>query len=179
MAIVVPFGDKQPRIAPDAFIAPSATIIGDVTIAAGASVWFGAVLRGDVEPIVIGERSNVQDNAVIHCDPGHPATIGAGVTVGHLAIVHGATIGDNTLVGMGSTVMNGARVGAESVVGARALVAEGKEFPDRSLVVGMPARLVRELDSDSIARIYHSADTYAARAQRYRAEGLDGLTGNG
>lgn len=173
MAIVVPFDDKRPRIAPDAFIAPSATIIGDVTIAAGASVWFGAVLRGDVEPIYVGERSNVQDNAIIHCDLGHPTTIGAGVTVGHLAIVHGATIGDNTLVGMGSTVMNGARIGAESVVGARALVAEGKEFPARSLVVGMPARLVRELDTDSIARIYQSADTYARRAQRYRAEGRD------
>lgn len=175
MATVVPFGDKRPRIAPDAFIAPSATIIGDVTIAAGASVWFGAVLRGDVEPIFIGERSNVQDNAVIHCDPGRPTTIGAGVTVGHLAIVHGASIGDNTLIGMGSTVMNGARIGAESVVGARALVAEGKEFPARSLVVGMPARLVRELDSDSIARIYLSAATYATRAQRYRAEALTGL----
>lgn len=173
MAIVIPFGDKHPRIAADAFLAPSATIIGDVTIASGAGIWFGAVLRGDVEPITIGERSNVQDNAVVHCDPGFPAAIGAGVTIGHLAIVHGATIGDNTLVGMGATVMNGARVGSESVVGARALVAEGKEFPAKSLLVGMPARIVRELDEHAIARVYLSADTYARRAQRYRAEGPD------
>lgn len=173
MALILPFGDKQPRIAADAFLAPTATLIGDVTIAAGASVWFGAVLRGDVEPIVVGERSNIQDNALIHCDPGYPATVGAGVTVGHLAIIHGATIGDNTLIGMGATVMNGARVGARSVVGARALLAEGKEFPVGSLIVGMPARLVRELDAAAIARILQSADTYARRAQHYRTEGSE------
>lgn len=173
MALLLPFGEKRPQVAPDAFLAPNATLIGDVTIEAGASVWFGAVLRGDVEPIRVGERSNVQDNAIVHCDPGHPTTIGVGVTVGHAAIVHGATVGDNTLIGMGATLMNGSRVGAESVVGASALVSEGKEYPPRMLLVGVPARAVRELDDAAVARVYASADTYARRAQRYRGEGLD------
>lgn len=173
MALIVPFGDKQPRVAPDAFVAPNATLIGDVTLEAGASVWFGAVLRGDTAPIVIGARSNVQDNAVIHGDPGFPTTVGTGVTIGHNAIVHGATVGDDSLIGMGATLMNGSRVGPESLVGAGALVSEGKTFPPRTLVLGAPARPLRELDEAARAGLRQSATTYAERAQRYRREGLD------
>jgi carbonic anhydrase/acetyltransferase-like protein (isoleucine patch superfamily) len=173
MALLVPLGDKRPRVAPDAFVAPNATLIGDVTIEAGASVWFGAVLRGDTEPIRIGPRSNVQDNVVIHADPGYPATIGAGVTVGHGAIVHGATIGDDSLVGMGATLLNGARVGPETLIGAKALIGEGKEFPPRTLLLGIPAQVKRELDDAAVVTIRQSADSYVERAQRYRGEGLD------
>ena len=173
MALLVPLGDKRPRVAPDAFVAPNATLIGDVTIEAGASVWFGAVLRGDTEPIRVGPRSNVQDNVVIHADPGYPATIGAGVTVGHGAIVHGATIGDDSLVGMGATLLNGARVGPETLIGAKALVSEGKEFPPRTLLLGIPAQVKRELDDAALATIRQSAASYVERAQRYRGEGLD------
>lgn len=168
MALILPYGEKRPRIAADAFIAPNATLIGDVTIEAEASVWFGAVLRGDDAPIRVGARSNVQDNAVLHADPGFPTTVGAGVTIGHGAIVHGATVGDGALIGMGATVLNGARVGSESVVGANALVGEGKEFAPRTLLVGVPARPVRELDDAAVARARSGAAHYVGRARRYR-----------
>jgi carbonic anhydrase/acetyltransferase-like protein (isoleucine patch superfamily) len=167
MALILPYGDKVPRVAPDAYLAPNATLIGDVTIAAGASVWFGAVLRGDDEAIVVGERSNVQDNAVVHADIGLPTIIGAEVTIGHGAIVHGAKIGDGALIGMGATLLNGAAIGAESVVGANALVSEGKAFPPRSLILGVPAKLVRELDEDGSRHGRTGAASYAARAERY------------
>lgn len=169
MALILPYGDETPQIAADAYIAPNATLIGAVTIAAGASVWFGAVLRGDDAPIVVGPGSNVQDNAVVHADIGIPTTIGANVTIGHGAIVHGATIGDGALIGMGATLLNGARIGAESIVGANALVSEGKAFPDRSLILGVPAKLVRALDAESAAHGRLGAANYAARAQRYAA----------
>ena len=168
MALILPYGEKRPQIADDAYVAPNATLIGDVTIEAGASVWFGAVLRGDDAAIRVGPGSNVQDNAVVHADPGLPATIGAGVTIGHGAIVHGATIGDGALIGMGATVLNGARVAAESVVGANALVGEGKEFAPRTLIVGVPARAVRELDDTAVARLGSAAAHYVERARRYR-----------
>src|SRR5829696_2387962 len=148
MPLILPYGDKVPQIAPDAYVAPNATLIGDVTIAEGASVWFGAVLRGDDEAIRIGPRSNVQDNAVIHADIGLPTIVGADVTIGHSAIVHGARIGDGALIGMGSTVLNGAKIGAEAIVGANALVSEGKEFGPRTLILGVPAKAVRELDDE-------------------------------
>lgn len=170
MALILPYGDKVPQIAADAYVAPNATLIGDVTIAAGASVWFGAVLRGDDERIVVGPRSNIQDNAVVHADTGLPTLIGADVTVGHGAIVHGAIVGDGALVGMGATLLNGANVGAESVVGANALVSEGKSFPPRSLILGVPAKLVRELDEEGSRHGRTGAASYAARAQRYRRE---------
>jgi carbonic anhydrase/acetyltransferase-like protein (isoleucine patch superfamily) len=169
MALILPYGEKRPRVAADAYLAPNATLIGDVTIEAGASVWFGAVLRGDDAPIRVGAGSNVQDNAVLHADPGFPATIGAGVTIGHGAIVHGATVGDGALIGMGATVLNGARVGAGCVVGANALVAEGKEFPPRTLLLGVPARVARELDDAAAARARAGAEHYRERARRYRA----------
>ena len=167
MALILPYGDKVPQIAPDAYLAPNATIIGDVTIGSEASIWFGAVLRGDDEAIVIGARSNVQDNAVVHADTGFPTIVGEDVTIGHGAIVHGARIGDGALIGMGSTLLNGASIGTESVVGANALVSEGKTFPDRSLILGVPGKLARELDDAAAAHGRTGAAHYVARGKRY------------
>lgn len=167
MALILPYGDKRPRIAADAYIAPNATLIGDVTVEAGASVWFGAVLRGDDETIHVGAGSNIQDNAVLHADTGFPTLIGAGVTVGHGAIVHGARVADDALIGMGATLLNGASIASGSIVGANALVGEGKEFGPRALVLGVPARAVRELDESAVAGIRASARHYVERARRY------------
>ncbi len=170
MALLIPFGGKVPQIAADAYVAPNATLIGDVTIEAGASVWFGAVLRGDDEAIRIGPRSNVQDNAVIHADFGLPTIVGADVTIGHSAIVHGARVDDGALIGMGSTVLNGARIGAEAIVGANALVSEGKEFAPRTLILGVPAKAVRELDEEGAQAGRSGAARYVERAKRYAAQ---------
>ncbi len=161
--------DIEPRFADRAssFIAPDATLIGRVEIGRDASVWFGAVLRGDNEAIVIGDGSNVQEHTVMHTDMGFPLTIGAGCTIGHKVMLHGCTIGDNSLIGMGAIVLNGARIGANSLVGAGALVTEGKEFPDGSLIVGTPARAVRTLDAEAIERIRWSASHYVANAKRF------------
>lgn len=162
---------REPEIAQDVYVAPGAQIIGHVILAPSASVWFGAVLRGDNDPIRIGRDSNVQDGAVVHADPGVPTTIGDGVTIGHRAIIHGATVGDNCLIGMGATILNKASIGANSIVGANALVTEGKSFPEGSLIVGAPARLVRALRDEEIATIRFSARTYVANAARF-AHGL-------
>lgn len=162
---------KAPRLA-DAesnWIAPDAVLIGDVELGRNAGVWFGAVIRGDNEPIVIGADTNVQEHAVMHTDPGFPLTVGAGCTVGHRAVLHGCTVGDNSLVGMGAIVLNGARIGANSLVGAGALVTEGKAFPDNSLIVGVPARVVRALDEAALARLRASAAHYVANARRFKA----------
>jgi carbonic anhydrase/acetyltransferase-like protein (isoleucine patch superfamily) len=156
------------------WIAPTAVLIGRVRLKKNASVWFGAVLRGDNEWITIGENSNVQDNAVIHTDPGQPVTVGEGVTIGHGVILHSATVGDHSLIGMGATLLNRARIGSYSVVGANALVAEGKEFPDGSLIVGAPARLVRALTEEQKHQLNASAETYGENAKRFR-EGLTTL----
>jgi carbonic anhydrase/acetyltransferase-like protein (isoleucine patch superfamily) len=153
------------------WIAPDAQVIGRVRLEQDGSIWFGAVLRGDNEEIVIGTRSNVQDGALLHTDPGYPLTIGADCTIGHHAILHGCTIADNSLVGMGATLLNGAKIGRNSLVGANALVTEGKEFPDNSLIVGSPAKLVRTLDAEVVARLRESAAVYVAKWQRY-AKGL-------
>ncbi|GEP10340.1 gamma carbonic anhydrase family protein [Methylobacterium gnaphalii] len=149
------------------WIAPGAHVIGRVRLGAGASIWFGAVLRGDNEEMRIGAGSNIQDGAVLHSDPGFPLTIGAGVTVGHRAIVHGCTVGANSLIGMGATVLNGARIGRHCIVGANALVKEGAEFPDNSLIVGMPAKAIRNLDSASAEDLRALAERYVARAGQY------------
>jgi carbonic anhydrase/acetyltransferase-like protein (isoleucine patch superfamily) len=161
--------DIEPRFADrtSSFIAPDATLIGRVEIGRDASVWFGAVLRGDNEAIVIGEGSNVQEHTVMHTDMGFPLTIGTGCTIGHKVMLHGCAIGDNSLIGMGAIVLNGARIGANSLVGAGALVTEGKEFPDGSLIVGTPARAVRTLDAEAIERIRWSASHYVANAKRF------------
>jgi carbonic anhydrase/acetyltransferase-like protein (isoleucine patch superfamily) len=152
----------------DVFIAPTAVLIGRVRLKRGASVWFGAVLRGDNEWIEIGEESNVQDLAILHTDIGFPMVIGAGVTVGHRAMLHGCRIGDGSLIGMGATVLNGATVGRQSLLGANALLTEGKEMPDRSLAVGAPAKVVRSLDEAAVARLADAATGYVINAKRYR-----------
>ncbi|PXA99061.1 gamma carbonic anhydrase family protein [Nostoc sp. 3335mG] len=159
-----------PEISPDtAWIAPTATIIGDCHLGPEVGVWFGVVMRGDIEPIRIGARTNVQENSVLHTDRGFPLTIGDNCTIGHGAIVHGCTIGDNTLIGMGATVLNGARIGKNCLVGANALVTEGKEIPDNSLVVGAPAKVIRTLDEAAVAGLAASAERYVQNARRFAA----------
>ena len=154
------------------FVAPGARLIGKVRLRSGASVWFNAVLRGDNEWIEIGEGSNVQDGAVFHTDPGCPLTLGRDVTVGHKAILHGCSVGDGSLIGMGAVVLNNARIGRGCLIGANALVTEGKEIPDGSLVMGQPGKVVRPLDPEQIAALRDSAARYRANAARYRG-GLD------
>lgn len=153
------------------WVAPDAHIIGQVQIGDGVGVWFGAVIRGDNEPISVGDDTNIQDGAMLHSDPGFPVTIGKGCTIGHHAIVHGCSIGENSLVGMGATILNGAKIGANCLVGANALVTEGKEFPDNSLIVGSPARAVRTLDDAVAANLRLSAQNYVANWRRF-AKGL-------
>ncbi|MEM8665553.1 MAG: gamma carbonic anhydrase family protein [Pseudomonadota bacterium] len=158
-----------PEIAPDAYVAPTAVLIGRVRLKKGASVWWNAVLRGDNEWIELGEGSNVQDGTVCHTDPGAPLTLGEGVTVGHAAILHGCTVGNGALIGMGAVVLNHATVGDEALVGARALVAEHKEIPARSLALGAPAKVVRTLSDDDVARMRGGAERYVANGARYAA----------
>lgn len=151
-----------------AWIAPSADVIGDVRLGEGASIWFGAVVRADNTPITIGTRSNVQDGAMLHSDPGVPLTIGEDVTVGHHAILHGCTVGNRVLVGMGATILNGAVIGDDCLVGAGALVTEGKVFPPGSLIVGSPAVVKRTLSPEALEGLKRSADVYVRNAGRYR-----------
>jgi carbonic anhydrase/acetyltransferase-like protein (isoleucine patch superfamily) len=153
------------------WIAETAVLIGRVRLKREASVWFGAVLRGDNEWIELGERSQIQDNCTLHTDPGFPMVIGSNCVIGHKAILHGCTIGDTTLIGMGATLLNGARIGTNCIVGAGALVTEGKTFPDNSLIVGAPARAIRTLDDKAIAMIRGGADIYVKRWKDY-AKGL-------
>ncbi|ESX89347.1 gamma carbonic anhydrase family protein [Mesorhizobium sp. LSHC412B00] len=161
---------KAPRFEdPDSnWIAPDATLIGDISVGRNAGFWFGAVIRGDNEAIVIGADSNVQEHTVMHTDPGFPLTIGQGCTIGHRALLHGCTIGDNSLIGMGAIVLNGARIGKNCLVGAGALVTEGKEFPDNCLIVGSPARVIRTLDDAAVARLRASAAHYVANGKRFK-----------
>jgi carbonic anhydrase/acetyltransferase-like protein (isoleucine patch superfamily) len=158
---------QRPQVAGDAWVAPSADLIGDVHLGALASVWFGAVIRADNTPILIGARSNIQEGAMCHSDPGAPLTIGEDVTVGHHAILHGCTIGHRTLIGMGATILNRAVIGEDCLVGAGALVTEGKEFPAGHLIVGSPARAVRPLDEMQKAMLRASAALYAAKQREY------------
>ncbi|MEI5679738.1 gamma carbonic anhydrase family protein [Mesorhizobium sp. CGMCC 1.15528] len=151
------------------WIAPDATIIGRVRIGRNAGVWFGTVIRGDNDPIVIGADTNIQEHTVMHTDVGFPLTIGNGCTIGHRAMLHGCTIGDNSLIGMGAIVLNGARIGKNSLVGAGALVTEGKEFPDNSLIVGSPAKAIRTLDEAAVERLRASAAHYVANGKRFKA----------
>jgi len=158
-----------PTIDPSAWVAETAVLIGKVVVEADASIWFGAVARGDNEEIRVGAGSNVQENSVLHTDMGYPLTIGANCTIGHKAMLHGCTIGDGTLIGMGATVLNGARIGKGCLIGACALITEGKEIPDGSLVMGSPGKVVRELDQTARARLLASAAGYQANARRFRA----------
>jgi carbonic anhydrase/acetyltransferase-like protein (isoleucine patch superfamily) len=153
------------------YIADSAVLIGRVRLKRQASVWFGAVLRGDNEWIELGERSQIQDNATLHTDPGFPLTIGSNCVIGHNVILHGCTIGDNSLIGMGAIVLNGAKIGTNSLVGAGAVVTEGKAFPDNSLIVGAPARAMRTLEQKHVDMISAGADSYVRRSRQY-ADGL-------
>lgn len=156
---------------PDSWIAPSADVIGKVRLDAGASVWFGAVLRGDNELIHIGENSNVQDGTVMHTDMGWPLTLGRGVTVGHNAMLHGCSVGDYSLIGINAVILNGAKIGKYCIIGANTLIPEGKEIPDGSLVVGSPGRIIRELDAEQKKKLEASAAHYANNGRRY-AQGL-------
>lgn len=163
------FRGKKPQIAEDAFIAEGARLIGDVTIESKASIWFNAVLRGDINSIVVGEGSNVQDNCTVHVDHEFPVVIGKRVTIGHNAVIHGATIGDEALIGMGATVLNGARIGEKAIVAAGAVVLEGKEIPPRSLAVGVPAKVVREnLSDEQLEAVANNLETYLQLTEEYR-----------
>jgi len=161
-------GDDAPRVAPDAWVAESAAVVGRVALGAGASVWYGAVLRGDNEWIELGERSQIQDNSTLHTDPGFPLTIGRECVIGHNVVLHGCVIGDNSLVGMGAIMLNGSKIGRNCLVGAGALIPEGKEYPDNSLIVGAPGKVIRSLDEKAAAMIAHGADIYVRRWQDYK-----------
>ncbi len=163
-------GGVAPQLADDAWVAPGCHVIGNVVLAARASVWFGSTLRGDNEVIAIGEGSNVQENTVMHTDMGYPLTIGVGCTIGHKAMLHGCTVGNNSLVGMGATILNGAVIGENCLIGAGALITEGKIIPDGSLVMGAPGKVVRQLDDKAIAGLKLSALHYQENAARFRAE---------
>ena len=162
--------DRIPEIDPDAWVAESANLIGRVRLGPFASVWFGATLRGDNELVWLGAHSNAQENVVMHTDPGFPLTVGEYVTIGHQAMLHGCSVGDNSLIGIGSTILNRAAIGRNSVVGAHALITEGKTFPDGVLIIGAPARVARELEAEEIAGIERSAEVYVANAARYLSE---------
>jgi carbonic anhydrase/acetyltransferase-like protein (isoleucine patch superfamily) len=167
---VYKLGSNIPQIDPSAFVHPESTVIGDVTLKAHSSVWPHATLRGDTEPIVIAEGSNVQDGSVLHADPGCPLTVGAGVTIGHLVMLHGCVIGDGTLIGIQSVILNRARIGANCLVGAGSLITEDKIFPDGVLILGRPAKVVRELTPEEIVRLGLNAGVYTSRAAVYARE---------
>jgi carbonic anhydrase/acetyltransferase-like protein (isoleucine patch superfamily) len=167
-ALVTGIGGKDPKVDPDAFVAPMSALIGDVTLHAGASVWYGAVLRGDVERVSVGASSNVQDNCTLHADPGFPVTVGERVSIGHNAVVHGATVEDDCLIGMGATVLNGAVIGAGSLVAAQALVPQGMRVPAGSLVAGVPAKVKRELTAEEREGVTLNGTTYAELARAHR-----------
>jgi carbonic anhydrase/acetyltransferase-like protein (isoleucine patch superfamily) len=164
--------DWRPELPPEGefWLAPNASLIGRVRLAKGASIWFGSVIRADNDWITIGERTNVQDLAVLHTDPGIPLSLGANVSVGHGAVVHGATVGDTTIIGMGATLLNRSRIGKNSIVGANALIPEGKEYPDNSLIVGVPGKVVRTIPEADVPMLLLNAQIYFDRWQRYREE---------
>jgi carbonic anhydrase/acetyltransferase-like protein (isoleucine patch superfamily) len=169
MGNLLPHGDTSPKVAPSAWVAPGAYVIGDVALGKESSVWYGAVLRGDTEPIRIGDRTNVQDGCILHADPGFPAIVGEGCVVGHNAVVHGCEVGDNCLVGMGATILNGTKIGDGSIVAAGAVVPEGREFPPRSLIVGVPAKRAGDVTDEQATDIERGASEYVDRAAVHRA----------
>ncbi len=165
--MIYALGDLKPEFRGNYFVADSASVIGNVTIENDVSIWFGAVLRGDNDFIRVGENSSIQDNCVVHADPGFPLTIGRDVTVGHMAMVHGCTVRDGTLIGIKSVILNGAVIGKDCLIGANALVPEGKVIPDRSLVLGSPGKVVRQLTDEDIARIREGVKHYVEKIKRY------------
>lgn len=168
--MIYALADKTPQIDDDAWVAPGCHILGAVTLGPASSVWFGTTMRGDNEMITVGAGSNVQENCVLHTDMGFPLTIGTGCTIGHKAMLHGCTIGDNSLIGMGATVLNGAVIGKNCLIGAGALITEGKVIPDGSLVMGSPGKVVRQLDDEAIERLKLSAQHYSENAARFRRD---------
>ena len=172
---VYSLGDKKPQLPPEGeyWLAPNATLVGDVILKPGASVWFGAVVRGDNDPITIGRDTNIQDGSVLHSDPGEPLTIGDGVTVGHMVMLHSCEIGDNTLIGIGAVVLGRAKIGKNCLIGANTLITEGKVIPDGSLVMGQPGKVVGAIDAEGAARLTRSAESYVRNWQRYAGGLLD------
>src|SRR4051812_9703503 len=175
MALLIEYHGKRPRVADDAFLAPTAVLIGDVTVGAAASIWFGAVLRGDFGPIVVGAGSNVQDNAVVHVGETWPTTIGTNVTIGHGAVLEGCAIGDGAIIGMNATVLRHATIGSEAVVAAGSVVGEGMAVPARTLAAGVPASIKKELAGSSLEWVRMAAASYREKAGEYRALGVDKL----
>jgi carbonic anhydrase/acetyltransferase-like protein (isoleucine patch superfamily) len=167
--LIYTLGELAPNIADDVFIADNAVVIGSVSIASQSSVWFGTVLRGDNDVIQIGERSNVQDGSVIHVDEGVPTRIGNDVSIGHNAMIHGCTIGDGSLIGIASIILDFAIIGRHSLVGANSLITEGKEFPDRVLILGSPARVIRELTDQEVLQLQVNADHYVKKSRNYQS----------
>ena len=167
-ASLLPFEGVSPEVAASAWVAPGAFVIGDVVLGEESSVWYGAVLRGDTEPVRVGARTNIQDGCVLHADPGFPAVIGEGCVIGHNAVVHGCEVGDGCLVGMGATIINGAKIGAGSIVAAGAVVPENREFPPRSLIVGLPAKRIGEVTEEQTKDIELGVNTYVERASAHR-----------
>jgi carbonic anhydrase/acetyltransferase-like protein (isoleucine patch superfamily) len=163
-------GEYVPDVAPSAYVTENATVIGRVRIEAKASIWFNVTIRGDNELITVGENSNVQECCVLHTDPGYPLTIGKNVTIGHQAMLHGCTVGDGALIGIQAVILNGARIGKNCLVGAGALVTEGKEFPDNTLIIGSPAKAVRTLNDEDVARMHRNTSNYVERGQRFKTE---------
>ena len=164
-------GDKIPKTVSDNYwIAPSATVIGDVTLGDNVSIWWGSVLRGDNDPMLIGDNCNIQDSCVLHTDPGFPLTLANNVSVGHMVMLHGCTVGEGSLIGINSVILNGAKIGKNCLIGAKALIAEGKEIPDNSLVMGAPGRVIREVSDELKAQLQRIAAGYVARWQRYKTE---------
>jgi carbonic anhydrase/acetyltransferase-like protein (isoleucine patch superfamily) len=161
-------GDKIPQLADSVWIAPNASIIGDVRLAENVSIWWNAVLRGDNDPITIGANTNIQDGSVLHTDDGVPLTLGRDITVGHMVMLHGCSVGDGSLVGIKSVILNGAVIGKYCLIAANTLIPEGKVIPDRSVVMGSPGKVVRELDNEQLARLARNPPHYVHNAQRYR-----------
>ena len=160
--------ERRPNVSASSYVAPNATVLGTVTLKDDSSVWFGVVIRGDCDEIVIGEGSNIQDNSVLHTDPGYPMTIGRGVTVGHKVMLHGCEIGDHSLIGINAVILNGAKIGRECLIGANCLITEKTEIPDGAMVLGSPGKVKRMLTEEERAALRHAADHYVENARRFR-----------
>ena len=166
--MILELAKVKPQINKDSWVAQNATLIGKVIIKKEANIWFNVVLRGDIEPIIIGERSNVQDGSVFHTDPGCPLTLGKNVTIGHMVMLHGCTIDDETLIGIGSTILNKTKIGKNCIIGANTLIAENKVIPDRSLVIGSPGKIIRQVTDEEIENIKENANDYVANFKKYK-----------
>ena len=169
--ICIPFNGITPRVDPEAFVAENAVLIGDVTVGAGSSIWYGAVLRGDSAPIAVGRNTSVQDNATLHCDPGHPLTVGDNITIGHNAVVHCTSVGDNTLIGMGAILLDRAEIGSECIIAAGAVVKERAVIPNGTMMAGIPAKAIKELPPEAVENLRQPAH-YIELAREYLDQGL-------